>query len=166
MARTTEGRRWLETEGGPFLLAPVSLLPSWTGYEGDYDFVIDATELGQSECYVIPDRNVAILGDDPLRTTVLESRSLIIQWVYSNSEEDILKNSSEIDLDSIVWREGPVLDSDGSFGLVDSATPGVEATEESMFVFEFETGKVRIDSAEVPLAPHCAAKLHRLVPIV
>ena len=165
MARTTEGRRWLETDGGPFLLAPVSLLPSWTGYEGDYDLVIDATESGQSECYVILGRNVAILGDESLRTTILESRSLIVQWIYSNSESDILDNSSTIDLDSIVWREGPVLDSDGSFVLIDSATPGVEAAEEDMFVFEFETGKVRVDSAEVPLAPHCAAKLHRLVPI-
>ncbi|MGW3308282.1 Imm21 family immunity protein [Streptomyces sp. NPDC001073] len=165
MTRTTEGRRWLETDGGPFLLAPVSLLPSWTGYEGDYDFVIDAIESGRSESYVILGRNVAILGDESLRTTVLESRSLIVQWVYSNSEEDILKNSSEIDLDSIMWHEGPVLDCDGSFALVDSATPGAEAAEESMFVFEFVTGNVRIDSAEVPLAPHCAAKLHRLVPI-
>jgi len=165
MARTTEGRRWLETDGGPFLLVPVSVLPSWTGYEGDYDLVIDATESGQLECYVIPGRNVAILGDEPLRTTILESRSLIVQWIYSNSEDDILDNSSSIDLDSIVWREGPMLNSDGSFVLIDSATPGVEAEEENIFVFEFKTGKVRVDSAEVPLAPHCAAKLHRLVPI-
>ncbi|MBK6013488.1 Imm21 family immunity protein [Streptomyces sp. MBT53] len=165
MARKTEERRWLETDGGPFLLAPVSVLPSWTGYEGDYDLVIDATDSGQSECYAIPGRNVAILGDESLRTTVLESRSLIVQWIYSNSEDDILENSSEIDLDSIVWREGPVLESDGSLALVDSATPGTEATEENMLVFECETGKVRVDSAEVPLAPHCAAKLHRLVPM-
>lgn len=163
MKQGVDGRRWLETDGGPFLLAPVSLLPSWTGYEGDYDLVIEATDAGHSECSALPGRNVVILGDEPLRTTIMESRSLIVQWIYSNSEDDIRVHAAELDLDSIAWSEGPVLECDGSFALMDAAIPGAEATAESVFVIEVEAGKVRVDSTEVPLAPHCAAKLHRLV---
>ncbi|WNZ09167.1 Imm21 family immunity protein [Streptomyces sp. 11x1] len=163
--RAIEGREWLETDGGPFLLAPVSLLPTWTGYEGDYDLVIEGTDAGRSECYLLPGRNVVVLGDEPLASTVLESRSLIVQWVHANSEDEMRAHASEVDLDSIVWREGPVLESDGSLALMDAALPGAEATEDDLFVLESEAGAYRIDSAEVPLAPHCAARLHRLVPV-
>ncbi|GGT30624.1 Imm21 family immunity protein [Streptomyces chromofuscus] len=118
---TSEGSRWLETDGGPFLLTPVSQLHQWTGYNGDYDLVIDATDAGHSECYAFPGRNVAVLGDEPLRTTIMESRSLIVQWIYSNSEEEIRRYASEVDLDSIVWREGPVLECDGRIAVMDAA---------------------------------------------
>ncbi|MFG2459212.1 Imm21 family immunity protein [Streptomyces sp. NPDC048523] len=165
MGQTTEGHRWLETDGGPFLLTSASTLNSWTGYEGDYDLVIDATDAGNSLPYAVAGRNVVVLGDEPLRTTILESRHLIVQWIYANSEDDILVNASEFDLDSIEWREGPVLESDGALVLMDSAIPGAEATEESKLVWQWQAGRARLDSAEVPLAPHCAAKLHRLVPM-
>lgn len=160
-----DGRRWLETDGGPVLLCPVSLLSSWTGYNGDYDLVIEMTDAGHSECYALPERNVVILGDEPLSTTIIESRSLIVQWISGNSEEDMRKHASEVDLDAIAWREGPVLESDGSLALMDAAMPGDEATEESVFVFDLEAGRFRVDSAEVPLAPHTSAKLHRLVSV-
>ncbi|WP_060887727.1 Imm21 family immunity protein [Streptomyces caniscabiei] len=163
--RAIEGREWLETDGGPFLLAPVSLLPSWTGYEGDYDLVIEGTDAGRSECYLLPGRNVVVLGDEPLATTVMEARSLIVQWIHSDSEDDLRVHASEVDLDSIAWREGPLLESDGYLALMDAALPGAEATEDSVFVLEHDAGTFRVDSAEVPLAPHCAAKLHRLVPV-
>ncbi|MFI8194667.1 Imm21 family immunity protein [Streptomyces sp. NPDC085946] len=158
-----DGRRWLETDGGPVLLSSVSLLSSWTGYNGDYDLVIEMTDAGRSECYDLPGRNIAILGDEPLSTTIIESRSLIVQWIHGNSEENMRKYASEVDLDAIAWHEGPVLECDGNFALMDTATPGDEATEEHMLMFTLEVGRYRIDSAEIPLAPHCAAKLHRLV---
>ncbi|MET8631636.1 Imm21 family immunity protein [Streptomyces sp. NPDC004680] len=160
-----EGGRWLETEGGPVLLCPVSQLLSWTGYNGDYDLVIEMTDSGHSECYVLPERKVVIFGDEPLPTTVIESRSLIVQIIYANSEEDVRKYASEVDLDAIAWHEGPVLESDGRLALMDAATPGDEVAEKDVFVFELDFGKFRVDSAEVPLAPHTAAKLHRLVPL-
>ncbi|MEU8932892.1 Imm21 family immunity protein [Streptomyces sp. NPDC048409] len=158
-----DGRRWLETDGGPVLLCPVSLLSSWTGYNGDYDLVIEMTDAGHSESYILAERNVVILGDEPLPTTIIESRSLIVQWISGNSEEDMRRHASEIDLDAVAWRVGPVLESDGRFALMDAATPGDEARGEDTLVFDLGTGRFRLDSAEVPLAPHTAVKLHRLV---
>jgi hypothetical protein len=158
-----EGHRWLETDGAPFLLIPVELLPSWTGYEGDYDLVIDVTDSESADCYVLPERSVAVLGDEALRTTTMESRSLVVQWVYSDSENDIREGVSELDLCSISWHNGPELECDGSVAVIDAATPGREAVEDMMFVLELPAGKFRVDSATVPLAPHCAAKLYRLV---
>jgi hypothetical protein len=160
-----EGNQWLDTDGGPFILTPVSVLSSWTGYEGDYDLVIEGTDAGNSECYALPGRNVVILGDESHSTTIMESRSLIVQWIYSDSEDEIRVRASEVDLDSVPWREGLVLECDGSFAVMDAATPGDEVAAGELFVFEMRAGKVRVDSAAVPLAPHCAAKLHRLVPL-
>ncbi|MBO4256575.1 Imm21 family immunity protein [Streptomyces griseorubiginosus] len=158
-----DGRRWLETDGSPFLLSPVALLPSWTGYNGDYDLVIEMTDSGHSEPYAVPERNVVVLGDEPLPATIIESRSLIVQWIHGDSEDEMRKHASEVDLDAIAWHQGPVLQSDGELALVDAATPGDEVADEDMFVFTSGSGRFRLDSAEVPLAPHCAAKLHRLV---
>ncbi|WP_406729700.1 hypothetical protein WJ438_15570 [Streptomyces sp. GD-15H] len=76
----------METEGGPFLLTPVSRLHAWTGRHGDDDLVIDAADAGHSECYALPGRNVVFLDDEPLRTTIMESRSLVVQWLHSPSE--------------------------------------------------------------------------------
>ncbi|GAA2444904.1 Imm21 family immunity protein [Streptomyces glaucus] len=161
-----DGRKRIETEGGPVLLGPVSRITSWTGHNGDYDLVIEMTDAGHSECCDVPGKGVVVLGDEPLATTVIESRSLIVQWIHGDSEEDMRRYASEVDVDTVAWRQGPALDCDGNLALIDSATPGGEVTEEDMLVFPLEAGAYRIDSAEVPLAPHYAAKLHYLVPLM
>ncbi|MBY8868820.1 Imm21 family immunity protein [Streptomyces sennicomposti] len=135
------------------------------GYNGDYDLVIEMTDAGHSECYDLPGKGVVVLGDEPLATTVIESRSLVVQWIHGDSEEEMRRYASEVDPDTVAWRQGPVVKSDGNLALIDSATPGDEATEEDMLVVSLGAGAYRIDSAEVPLAPHHAAKLHHLVPL-
>ncbi|PWI11741.1 hypothetical protein DIZ27_03170 [Streptomyces sp. NWU339] len=105
-----------------------------------------------------------VLDDEPLRTTIMESRSLVVQWIRSPSEEEPRRHASEFDLDSAVWCKGPVLECKGSSAVMDAAGPEDEATAECMFVFDPGGGEVRVDSAEVALAPRCAAKVHRLVP--
>ena len=87
--------RWIETDGGPLVAMPRSLVCSWMGTEGDegdshYDSACSVADyLGILKIF---ETDVLVLGDEPLSTTVLSNkgRTVIVRWVYADAEGDIL----------------------------------------------------------------------------
>jgi hypothetical protein len=90
---------WIESSGGPLLLAPRSCLRRWCGATGrglcsqtDYERACAIeSEIGTIS---IGDRSAIVLGDEPDRTALVTEQSgtsvLIVRWRYAESEESLL----------------------------------------------------------------------------
>jgi hypothetical protein len=158
-----DGQKWIESSGGPFLLLPENAVAEWSGYHGDYDRAVEAEDQGPAVELTVGDWSAVVIGDEPLRTTVLECSQLIVRWLYAPSESVLMEGVSGLDLSEVVWKLGPFMDSDGEVLLFDAASPGDEIEADVSIAFRVPTGRIQVMTAEVPLAPHCAARLHYIV---
>ena len=91
---------WIESAGGPLLLAPRSSIKNWFGADGskvagkqtDYARACSI----EAEIGVIPvgNRSAVVLGDEPDRTALLPGKSasevLMVRWRCADSEESLL----------------------------------------------------------------------------
>ena len=91
---------WIESAGGPLLLAPRSSIRDWLGVDGskvagsqtDYARACSI----QAEIGIIPigSRSAVVLGDEPDRTALLPVKSssevLMVRWRWADSEEALL----------------------------------------------------------------------------
>jgi Immunity protein 21 len=91
---------WIESAGGPLLLAPRSSLNDWLGADGsrragsqtDYARVCSIGD--EIAVIAIGKRSAVLLGDEPDRTALVAGHSasqvLIVRWRWAESEESLL----------------------------------------------------------------------------
>jgi hypothetical protein len=78
---------WIESAGGPLIVMPRSVSPSWKGTAGE-----DYQEACNVEDYLgLVARDwgaVVVLGDAPLRTAVIHQPDgpAIVRWIYAPNE--------------------------------------------------------------------------------
>lgn len=129
-ATVAQMNHWIESLGGPLVLAHVVDMPNWGGTPdrypkegGDYgracavDEYIDVIALGA--------HGALILGGDPARTTLLPEQNIILQ-LAAGSEADIEGNLAAM-LPTFPWDCELTWRVTGPLALWDSAASGLEA---------------------------------------
>lgn len=159
---------WIESNGGPLLLAAASLVPQWRGTRPsltdtnttDYDracaveAVIDTLRLGEREAIVF--------GDEPDRTSLITESAhqlLIVRWRWATSERGLL-SAIRACADKFIYEDcGYFHTFPGKHLLFDSAQSGDDVHTSLVAILEFDSWKLettRLESAEF------GAVIHRL----
>lgn len=135
----------------------------WTGHRGDYQ---QACEVDTATGIVhfgdhVRQRTAIVLWDEPLRTTYLPDHKAFVQWLYSDSEDELIQMvDSQIPL--TVWEGGPSIEVRDRIVLFDAATPGVELISSESLAIQLECGIYRIRTADVESGNRQGARVHQL----
>jgi len=90
---------WIESGGGPLLLAPRSSIKSWSGtlpteLQGNLtDYARACAVRDELGVITIGAKQALVLGDEPDRTALILQRTgelLILRWRWADSEESLL----------------------------------------------------------------------------
>jgi hypothetical protein len=162
---------WIESAGGPLLLAPASVARSWKGDAlpadngpSDYD---KACAVGD-EIGVLTHHGaqLLVLGDEPDRTAVIESPGMItlVRWRWAASAEALLESLQRKE------RRSPVIGPSGTFTarteryvLFDSALGGIEIAR--ALSISLRAGTYSFDTIEHRPNRETCAVLHRIYAI-
>ncbi|MFI0483804.1 Imm21 family immunity protein [Actinomadura sp. 9N215] len=121
---------WVESGGGPLLLAPASQLAQWGGVDDDDGPVETWGDYGRAcavEGYIglvsVGSLDGLVLGDEPAMTTYLPDERLILRWSAADSEAELVAAAKKA-APTAPWEEHLTWDVDGPVVLIDSAWPG------------------------------------------
>ncbi|TMQ89677.1 hypothetical protein ETD83_38885 [Actinomadura soli] len=122
---------WVESGGGPLLLAPASQLAHWGGATDDDDGPLETWgDYGRAcsvEGYIglvkVGSLDGLVLGDEPATTTYLPDERLLLRWAAADSEAELVAAARKA-ASTAPWEEHLVWDVDGPAVLIDSAWPG------------------------------------------
>lgn len=152
--------QWIESNGGPLLAAEASLLPLWTGYQGDYDLACAVP--GLVGRIVARGHRAIVLTDQPAMTTWLPDGRMFVRWMHGDPSSDVR---------AVVSGSGPNLDWHDEFSielhedlvLFDAASPGRSLCEHEILPIGIEPGPWVVRTAE--LRPDAATwfRVHQLV---
>lgn len=157
--------KWIETAGGPFVLVALDDVSLWSGYKGDYqkacevDGVVGIVGFG-SPGY---QRTALVLWDEPLRTAYMPEHQTFVQWLYADSEGEMVEMVNSRIL-SAAWKEGPSIEVCGTAALFDASIPGAELTSVDFIEIQLERGVCRVQTADIEPGGRQAARVHQLVP--
>jgi hypothetical protein len=173
--------RWVESNGGPLLLLPEMLLPSWTGSDEppvwrnikakfrfnpdgratDYDRACDVHDfVGVIE---VGDGTGLVLGDEPLATTWWPSidGGFLVRWDFGDSDEAVRAHLARLE-SAGPWEPGPTFEcSRGPLILFDSADPGLDPLNERLTI-ELKPGKYLLGTCHHKPDSQTSLRLHRL----
>lgn len=162
--------KWIESGGGPLLLAPTSLLPHWSGnapsekMDGATDHQRACAVKDEIDTVGLGEAQAVVLGDEPDRTAMFLCASdlLLVRWRWANSEEELL--SALVDaLDQRHFKSAGIFSTvPGEHLLFDSAFSGTEVSESSRMLLE--ASDYAIDTARLEPTSSTNALIHRLRP--
>lgn len=144
---------WVESAGGPLLVAPRSELTHWGGSTdndgpvetwGDYGRA--CTVEGYIGLVAIGAQQALVLGDEPAPTTYLPTERLFLRWAASYSESELVAAATRAVHGQIQWdeEEDVVWEVREPAVLFDAALPGSEIEPDNHLVVELEPGSYRI----------------------
>lgn len=168
-AHTSNGLRWVESEGGPLLLLADDLLGFWEGVrrpsrfrnvEADFRW---STETGPTDYDRACDVNAylglievgpgygLVLGDAPLRTTWFgdgqQTGGCFVRWIQAHSDADV-RQAMASDLSMLRWVTEIALDVEAvPLVLFDSGLPGDQIGEDA-FRMRLARGRYVMSTAE------------------
>ena len=144
---------WVESAGGPLLVAPVSELARWGGSTDDDGPVETWGDYGRAcsvQGYIgvvdVGGQQALVLGDEPASTTYLADERLFLRWAAADSEADLIAAARRALQDHVQWDQ----DEDLIWGvrepvvLFDSAWPGAEIEADNHLVVDVEPGCYRV----------------------
>jgi hypothetical protein len=144
---------WVESAGGPLLVAPRSQLRHWGGSTDDDGPVETWGDYGRActvEGYIglitIGDQQALVLGDEPASTTYLPAERLFLRWAAADSEHEIVAAAKRAVRGQVQWDEDEDLiwDVQEPVVLFDAVIPGTEAEFDNHLVVEIEPGRYRV----------------------
>jgi hypothetical protein len=159
---------WIESEGGPLMLAPRSALVDWhgilstAGSKTDYDRACDIEdEIGVIS---IMGKAAIVLGDMPNRTALLclGKEIIVLRWQWAPSEEALLSAVfAATGFRSLQFsRNCSILAWAEDYWLFDSGVPGDEVSEHLHVRMEAEN--YLIETAYLKQNRDVCAVIHRL----
>ncbi|RCS43244.1 hypothetical protein DTL42_18990 [Bremerella cremea] len=161
--------RWFNTAGGPFVILPIEILPTWGGFEEssfagfaspDYD---EACQILDFVGVISNGRDSAlVLADEPHQTAIRVTSSgiLLIRWIHAASESKVLDAIQEIGENSFVLDK--YLDIRSSeMVMFDSAIPGSSVNVDDWGRFSLSMGRNVIETVEYSGEETCII-LHRI----
>lgn len=160
---------WMESGGGPLMLAAASLLAQWSGTassenrEGTTDYQRACAVEDEMDTIGLGDGQAVVLGDEPDRTAMFLRASdlFLVRWRWASSEEELV-SALMYALDQLPFSSvGTFTTVPGEHLLFDSAFSGTEVSESSSVVLEavdYEMGTATL------LQPSSSTKalIHRL----
>lgn len=161
---------WMESGGGPLLLAATPLLAHWSGTApsertaGETDYQRACAVGNEIDTIDLGDAQAVVLGDEPNRTVMFLRASdlLLVRWRWANSEEELLAALRDA-LDQLSFiSAGTFLTVPGEHLLFDSAFSGTEVAESSSVILE--ASDYAIDTATFEPSSSTSALIHRLRP--
>lgn len=129
---------WIESAGGPLLLAPRSSLKDWHGVddsgcsEAQSDYARACGIEDEIGIILVGNQSALVLGDEPDRTALIPvlatSEVLIVRWRWAASEESLLSGLlAEHTARTLSFASaGQLQTSSGEYVLFDSACSGAQ----------------------------------------
>lgn len=166
---------WIQSDGGPLICILASVAHGWRGIDGasagsedsgktDYERACSIS--GYLGSLIVKDRTAIILGDMPMVTSIVKSKSglYILRIMYADSENDVIEYVSQYDGRQGVLEseESQKFESDGS-GIVifDSAYPGAQEKLETIS-YPLARGLYRIDARLIEIQNQASFILHEI----
>jgi hypothetical protein len=169
MSNFIRGIKWIESAGGPLLLAPALSIQLWGGCkppryseETDYD---RACKVGDYVGIIpIGDEEGLVLGDEPMQTTWISPQQnkagMLVRWLYANDEESAIQRARTVP-DEVFGSSHLLFNvRERKLLLFDSALSGSAITEEFLEVV-MDPGIYRIETATYKPNENTALLVHR-----
>lgn len=144
---------WVESAGGPLLVAPASQLVHWEGVTDDDGPVETWGDYGRAcavEGYIglvgVGAGQALVLGDEPALTTYLPDRRLFLRWAAADSEDELVSAARRAVHDT-AWDEELTWDVDGPVVLFDSAWPGATPEPGNHLTVDLAPARYRVRAA-------------------
>jgi hypothetical protein len=144
---------WVESAGGPLLVAPASELAHWGGSTDDDGPVETWGDYGRAcsvQGYIglvdVGSQQALVLGDEPASTTYLADERLFLRWAAADSEAELIAAAKRALQDHVQWDddEDLIWDVREPVVLFDSAWPGAEVEADNHLVVDVEPGRYRV----------------------
>lgn len=144
---------WVESAGGPLLVAPRSALSCWGGSTDDDGAVETWGDYGRActvEGYIglvaIGTQHALVLGDEPAPTTYLPGERLFLRWAAAYSESELVAAAERAVHGHIQWNEDEDLiwNVQEPVVLFDAARPGTDMELDIHLVVDLEPGRYRV----------------------
>lgn len=158
--------KWIESEGGPYIVVPASLVPAWQGVEGDdYDAACEIDDYLGLVTFGTGNKAVGlVVADEPLPATFLPDLASVLQWSYAPSDAALV-NAAQASVDSIAqWHPGPQLDITEPLVMFDATIPGASVTDEEQLRLSPPHGRVQFHTADFESGADIAGRLHTIRP--
>ncbi|MEU0289046.1 immunity 21 family protein [Streptomyces sp. NPDC006147] len=158
---------WVESGGGPLVAVPETVLPFWTGADGeetesDYDRACEVD--GLVGLLPVGDAAALVLGDEPAATAFLPEHSVLIRWIAGHAEEDLLA-SVPAALATAQWQQETRWKVPGPVVLFDAAWPGTHAAGTDHARLALAPGPYSLRAAQVSPGPETWLVLVELRPL-
>ncbi|HEY0495315.1 MAG TPA: Imm21 family immunity protein [Kutzneria sp.] len=151
---------WVESEGGPLAVVPVSALSSWHGCTeagvivgdgaspDDYDRACAVDDL--VGLLLVGPSQALVLADDPARTCYLAEDRAFLRWGCADSEADLLASAAATLADpGTTWAEFGTWITDGPAVMFDSAEAGIEDFDSVRAPVPLAAGRWRVRTVQV-----------------
>lgn len=144
---------WVESAGGPLLIAPESELGHWGGtadMDGPVETWGDYGRACSVEGYIglvtVGSQQALVLGDQPVRTTYLPAERTFLRWAAAGSEEELVAAARQALQEHITWDrdEDLVWEIREPVVLFDSAWPGSEIELDNQLDIALDPGRYRV----------------------
>ncbi|GGX03867.1 hypothetical protein GCM10010297_27150 [Streptomyces malachitofuscus] len=158
---------WVESGGGPLIAVPETVLPFWTGADGeetasDYDRACEVD--GLVGLLPVGDAAALVLGDEPAATAFLPEHGTLVRWIAGNSEAELLA-SVPAALHTARWQPEVQWKVPGTVVLFDAAWPGTGSTGTDHVRLALAPGRYAVRAAEAQPGPETWLVLVQLRPL-
>ncbi|WP_431994286.1 immunity 21 family protein [Streptomyces griseoflavus] len=158
---------WVESGGGPLIAVPETVLPFWTGADGeetasDYDRACEVD--GPLGLLPVGDATALVLGEEPAATAFLPEHGTLVRWIAGDSEAELLGHVPEA-LRTAQWQPEAHWKVPGTVLLFDAAWPGPHCTATDHVRLAFTPGRYAVRAAHVPAGPETWLALVQLRPL-
>jgi hypothetical protein len=154
--------KWIESTGGPLILATVRNTAKWLGIDGNSGF-LHPTDYqsacendGEISLLEGDSYTVIVIGDEPDRTAIYQqtlTEFQIVRWKFANSERDIVTHLPVTDADHSKESLVVIFD-DEEICLTDSSSPLAE--NDQIIQINVQPGKYAVGTQLIaPNAPTC-----------
>ncbi|WND38829.1 immunity 21 family protein [Streptomyces sp. BB1-1-1] len=146
---------WVESGGGPLVAVPETVLPFWTGADGeetdsDYDRACEID--GHVGLLPVGDCAALVLGDEPASTAYLPDHGTFVRWCAADSEDEVLAGVPAA-LDAAEWEPEVSWQVPGPVLLFDAAWPGTACDRADHVRVALAPGRYAVRAAEVRPGP-------------
>ncbi|AZM63538.1 MULTISPECIES: immunity 21 family protein [unclassified Streptomyces] len=158
---------WVESGGGPLIAVPETVLPFWTGADGeetasDYDRACEVD--GLVGLLPVGDAAALVLGDEPAATAFLPEHGTLVRWIAGDSEAEVLA-SVPAALRTARWQPEVRWQVPGTVLLFDAAWPGASSTGTDHVRLTLDPGRYTVRAAQAQPGPETWLVLVQLRPL-
>ncbi|MGW2784067.1 Imm21 family immunity protein [Streptomyces populi] len=147
--------QWVESGGGPLIAIPETVLPFWSGADGD-DMSCDYDRACDVEGFIgllpVGDTRALVLGDEPASTTYLPEHGAFVRWHAARSDDELLA-AVPAALAQAEWEEEAEWTVPGPVVLFEAAWSGTFSESTDRLRVALEPGRYGVRAAFVHPGP-------------